>query len=171
MSVFSVLVIGHLIADFPLQTPTILRWKFRGGVWILPHIVIHTAVMGLLFKNLFVVFVIFLSHYLIDWTKVSFDNSDRKGVSFIIDQSAHMLVLLALAQFAGINLPQFSFDYLPVILMLAVLSAVFMFLNVVKSQLADSPFPKIVSDYAFHVSKVSGWAAAIGLVLTTPILR
>jgi len=171
MSVFSVLLIGHLIGDFPLQTPTILRWKFRGGFWILPHIVIHGIVMALLFKDPLVVSVIFFSHFLIDFTKVSLDDGRREGTSFLMDQSAHILVLLMVAQFARVGWPQVAFDNLTVILGLAVVSAVFMFLNVIKEQLCTSPVPTVISRYAFHISKVTGWSAVIGLLLSILILR
>lgn len=171
MSAFSVLLVGHLIADFPFQTPTILRWKYRGGLWILPHVVIHAAVMGLLFKDLFVVSVIFVTHLLIDWVKVSYDDGSREGTSFLMDQSAHVLVLLVVAQFTAAAAPEITIGNVPVILMLAVISGVFMFLNVVKSQLAHGPLPRIVPMYAFHISKVSGWAAVIGLLVSVFLLH
>lgn len=171
MSTFSVLLVGHLIADFPFQTPTILRWKFRGGFWILPHVIIHAAVTGLLFKDLFVISIVFFTHFLIDWTKVYYDDGSRVGTSFVMDQSAHILVLLVLAQFSAVSIPDLGFGKLPVILLLAVISGIFMFLNVVKSQLAGGPLPRIVPKYAFHISKVTGWAAVIGLLLSVLILK
>jgi hypothetical protein len=114
MSAFSILLVGHLIADFPFQTPTILRWKFRGGFWIVPHVIIHVT---------------------------------------------------------GASVPEVTFGNVPVILVLAVISGVFMFLNVIKCQLACGPIPNIVPKYAFHISKVTGWAAVIGLLVSVFLLR
>jgi hypothetical protein len=171
MSVFSVLLIGHLIGDFPLQTPTILRWKFRGGFWILPHIFIHGLVMTFLFMDPLIVAVVFFSHFLIDWAKVSLDDGRREGTSFLMDQSAHVIVLLVVTQFVHAGSPQLVFGNLSIILVLAVVSAVFMFLNVIKTQLCASPVPPVVGRYAFHVSKVTGWSAVIGLLLSILILR
>lgn len=171
MSVFSVLLIGHLIGDFPLQTPTILRWKFRGGLWILPHIAIHGLVMTFLFKDPLVVGVVFFSHLLIDWVKVSLDDGRREGTSFLMDQTAHIIVLLVVAQFVRASSHQFTSGNVSMILALAVFSAVFMFLNVIKGQLCARPVLPVVGRYAFHASKVTGWSAVIGLLLSILILR
>lgn len=171
MSVFPLLLVGHLIADFPFQTPTILRWKFRGGLWILPHVAVHAAVMTLLIQNLFVVGVIVVTHFMVDWVKVALDPRSREGTSFLMDQSAHILVLWLVARLAGDVSPLLVIGNLPLVLTLAVISAVFMFLNVVKGQVATTPLPKVVSNYAFHVSKVSGWAAVFSLLLSVLFLH
>ncbi len=172
IGLFQILLIGHLIADFPLQTPMILRWKFKGGVWILPHVLIHAAVMIMLIRNPFAVAVIVITHFIIDWTKVALDDGKRQGVSFLMDQTAHILVLWLVAQYGGIVSPQLAFNNLPIILALAVISAVFMFLNVVKNQINESTLvPKMVCKYAFYVSKASGWTAVFSLLASVQILR
>jgi hypothetical protein len=171
MGLFQILLVGHLIADFPLQTPMILRWKFRGGVWILPHIFIHAAVLILLVRNPMAVGVIVLTHFVIDWIKVELDDGSDQGISFLMDQTAHILVLALVAQYGGVAGQQLAFDNLPIILGLAVVSAVFMFLNVVKVQMAEHRVPNLVCNYAFHVSKIAGWAAVLSLLLSFHVLR
>jgi hypothetical protein len=89
-----------------------------------------------------------------------------------MDQSAHIFVLWLVAQYGGIVSPQLTFNNLPIILALAVISAVSMFLNVVKPQIDASPlFPDAVCKYAFYVSKASGWSAVLSLLLSVQSLR
>jgi hypothetical protein len=172
IGLFQILLVGHLIADFPLQTPTILRWKFRGGLWILPHIFIHAAVLTLLIRNPVAVAVIAFTHFLIDWAKVTLDDRKHQGVSFLMDQTMHILVLWLVGQYGEVVSPQLAINNLPIILGLAVVSAVFMFLNVVKAQLDTSPLlPKAVCKYAFYVSKAAGWTAVISLLASIQFLR
>jgi Protein of unknown function (DUF3307) len=171
MGLFQILLVGHLIADFPLQTPTILRWKFKGGLWVLPHVIVHAAVLILLIRNPFAVGIIVLTHFLIDWTKVALDDGSRQGLSFLMDQLAHLSVLLLVAQYGGMVGPKLAFDNLPYILVLTVISAVFMFLNVVKNQIAASPIPKVLYDHAFYVSKAAGWSAVLILLFSILILH
>jgi uncharacterized membrane protein len=172
IGLFQLLLVGHLIADFPLQTPTILRWKFRGGVWLLPHIMIHGVVLTMLVRNPFAVLIVFVTHFIIDWTKVVLDDGSRQGLTFLLDQSAHVLVLWLVAQYGGITRPELAVNHLPIILGLAIVSAVFMFLNVIKSQLERMEMlPKAVARYAFYVSKASGWTAVLSLLFSVQTLR
>jgi hypothetical protein len=178
MSIFPVLLVGHLIADFPLQTPRILRWKFRGGFWLLPHIAVHAAVMSLLYQNLVIVAFIVICHFIIDWTKVKLNSKNRESFSFVMDQSAHIGVLMAAAHLQRLISPGLTPHHLthnlPVILALAVVSAVFMFLNVVKLQnnnAPELPLPDVLFNYAFHLSKISGWSAVLTLLWSVPLLR
>ena len=171
MGLFQILLVGHLIADFPLQTPTILRWKFKGGLWVLPHVFIHAAVLTLLVRNPFMVTVIVLTHFFIDWAKVALDDNSRQGLSFLMDQLAHLSVLWLVAQYGNLVGPQLALDNLPYILALALISAVFMFLNVVKGQITASPLSHAVCKYAFHVSKAAGWSAVFILLFSILIPR
>lgn len=175
MSLFSILLLGHLIADFPFQTPTILRWKFRGGFWIGPHVLVHTAVLLLILDNPFqqlpVIGAIIGSHFVIDWVKVAKGCVVGDGHSFLLDQVAHIVVLWLAAERASTTSDQFVFDYRPLALGLGVMSAVFMYLNVAQAERETLPAPDVMSRYAFHISKVTGWLAAVSLVYYVPFVR
>ena len=174
MNLFSILLVGHLIGDFPFQTPTILRWKGRGGIWILPHIIIHAIMMMILIENPLqhwpMVAAIAISHFIIDWVKVAAGCKVGDGLSFMLDQSAHILILWLVTQIAGVTSHQFTFDYLPLILGLLVMSAVFMYLNVIKGQMETMRLTGFVGKYAFYISKAAGWTAALSLLLSLRFL-
>lgn len=175
MNLFSVLLLGHLLADFPFQTPTILRWKFKGGVYLLPHIAIHAAVMALLIENPLqqwpIMTVIIVSHFIIDWVKVVQGCRMRERFSFLLDQSAHIFILWVVTAVAGITSHQFAFESLPFILALAVMSAVFMYLNVIKAEMERIPVPAVLGKYAFVISKAAGWSAVLSLLASIQFLR
>ena len=175
MNLFSVLLLGHLLADFPFQTPAILRWKFRGGIYLLPHIAVHTAVMALLIENPLqqwpLITIIIVSHFIIDWFKVAQGCRMKEGYSFILDQSAHILILWLATTLTGVTSHQFAFQYLPYILALAVMSAFFMYLNVIKTEIEATPVPAVVGKYAFVMSKTAGWLAVFSLLVSIQFLR
>lgn len=138
---------------------------------MLPHLIIHAAVLALLIKNPFVVGVIVATHFVIDWVKVALDDGSRQGISFLMDQSVHLMVLLLVARYGGVLSPKLALDFMPFILALSLMSAFFMFLNVVKDQIVTAPVPKVVCRYAFHVSKVAGWSAVLSLLLSVLFLH
>ncbi len=95
------LLFAHFLADFILQTDWICHEKKQRnakGMGVLGiHCLIHAAVAYLLvgqWDNWMIPTVIFVSHYAMDWYKVH--RMDLGLTPFLIDQSVHILVILAL---------------------------------------------------------------------------
>ncbi len=94
------LLLGHLIADFPLQAGPIYRLKLRGWAGVALHAGIHVAVTALLLRNPLrywpALALLGGLHFATDWLKlrVSF-NPQTPG--FLLDQAAHVAVLALLA--------------------------------------------------------------------------
>ncbi|MDT3388150.1 MAG: DUF3307 domain-containing protein [Bacteroidota bacterium] len=95
------LLFAHFLADFILQTEWICHEKKQRnakGMGVLGiHCLIHAAVAYLLvgqWDNWMIPTVIFVSHYAMDWYKVH--RMDLGLTPFLIDQSVHILVILAL---------------------------------------------------------------------------
>lgn len=91
------LVFSHLIVDFVLQTNDIVKKKKEGK--ILYHI-IHSLMQALvayvvlgLWNYWFIIPVIFVTHLVIDFWKITYK---EKLSSFIIDQILHFIVLFVL---------------------------------------------------------------------------
>jgi hypothetical protein len=100
MNVLFTLVLAHLIADFPLQTNRIFAMKLRSNRGIAFHVFIHLIITGLLIKEplshlpLFIILAV--THFSIDWLKLRFP-AQRQVPGFLVDQVAHLTVLLFLA--------------------------------------------------------------------------
>ena len=103
MNAFFTLLIGHLIADFPLQPDWVYHWKTRHWTGIAFHVSIHVAVTSLLVRDPFSHWPILLSlglaHFAIDWTKLRFD-ARLQTPGFLLDQLAHFTTLGLLAALA-----------------------------------------------------------------------
>ncbi len=98
MITFKVLLLSHLLGDFPLQTNRIFRMKLSGHKGLALHVVIHLLVAVILIQYAwhYAAALLFLgvSHYLTDWIKVrlqSVDSPQFKG--FVIDQIVHLLII------------------------------------------------------------------------------
>ena len=100
MNILFTLVLAHLIADFPLQTDRIFAMKLKSSRGIALHVLIHLLVTALLIKDplshmpLFIILAV--THFSIDWLKLRFP-TQRQVPGFLIDQVAHLTVLLFLA--------------------------------------------------------------------------
>lgn len=113
------LVAGHLLGDFVLQTDGMVKAKTKPGV-VMVHAGIVTVVTWILvghFTVLWIPLSIFVTHFLIDWSKAGFDillreasrGDTRNGLLsqngalllFVSDQVAHVAVLGAIAWAAG----------------------------------------------------------------------
>lgn len=98
MITFKILLLTHLLADFPLQTNRIFRMKLSGHKGLALHVAIHLLVASILIQQVwqYVGLLLFLgvSHYLTDWMKVRLqpvDTPQFKG--FMIDQMVHLCIL------------------------------------------------------------------------------
>ena len=118
-----ILVLGHLIADYPLQTTKLIQKKQQGPLGVFQHVGVHLCTylvlifissnIGLLEFNLlipFYVFFICIVHLLIDLTKEKLNNkiSNHSGfdsyersiilaVVYTLDQLAHLATIVILA--------------------------------------------------------------------------
>ena len=96
MNLFATLLLGSLIADFPLQTNWIARMKSKGVMGLLPHILVYVFVTALLLRNplqnMSFILLLGITHYAIDWTKTTLWPQCTTA-AFIIDQIAHIVTL------------------------------------------------------------------------------
>ncbi|PID62800.1 MAG: hypothetical protein CSB44_03055 [Gammaproteobacteria bacterium] len=90
------LLCAHLLADFLLQTRTMIRRKHELSMLLL-HVLIVTGLSALLLgsSNPVVLLAIFASHFLFDWLKIRF--CDNSALPFILDQLAHLSVIVLIA--------------------------------------------------------------------------
>lgn len=118
---FLLLVIAHLVADFPLQNNWLVAYKNKSRLGILIHSAIVAGVAGaFLFPNIknlwLMVIIIGISHFLIDNWKIEAERDrwlrpGRQMGYFLLDQLLHLVVLLSISwasvaylQWRGINL-------------------------------------------------------------------
>lgn len=102
MIFFLKLLLAHTVADFLLQPD---RWvidkeqrKFRSPR-LYAHVLLHGVLTWLLVWDAAFwapALVLVVSHYCIDLTKVAFQRPDNRPRWFAIDQSLHLIVLIAL---------------------------------------------------------------------------
>nr|WKF58801.1 hypothetical protein HUO10_003302 [Paraburkholderia busanensis] len=93
MKMFLMLLIGHVIADYPLQGEFLARAKNRtnpipGVPWwqaMFAHALIHAGAVWLITGSLFLGFAEFVMHHWID------DSKCRGKLSFNQDQALHVL--------------------------------------------------------------------------------
>jgi hypothetical protein len=97
---FVILLLAHLIADFPLQTDLIFRLKRQSQWGVALHASIHGMVTFLLtgfrWDLIHVWLVLTFAHYLIDTAKLKY-NPPQQAAGFLIDQLAHVSVVLIIA--------------------------------------------------------------------------
>jgi hypothetical protein len=130
--VFATLLLGHLVADFPLQTDHIFRLKKRSSLGVLLHVGIHVGIMAVLLQNPLAqwreLLILGVSHFLIDWVKVH-SKTRQEWLGFLLDQAAHVsvLVLMVLAN-PNLAVREIPWWLLLIGLLGALFSAVSMFL-------------------------------------------
>ena len=127
---FTTLLLAHLIADFPLQTDLIFRLKNKNWMGVALHASVHVVVTGLLLPNSFSAWPLLAAlgflHFLCDWTKLRCQSNSQASI-FLLDQTAHVIVLLLLAGlFVGIQ-PILPFWLICIVVGWAFIPAVAMF--------------------------------------------
>jgi len=105
MPLFRLLILAHLIADFPLQSAQIYRLKRRYLAGQVPHAFISLGTMALAGYPLIgygsywcFISAVATAHLMVDYLKVMF--LDRSGArndlwTFILDQAMHIAVIAA----------------------------------------------------------------------------
>ncbi len=170
-NVFLSLVVGHLIADFPLQTDTVYRLRQRGWWGIALHAGIHTVVAAALVHGLirrwWLLLGLGLMHAFIDGLKPRLRFA-KPGVTFLVDQGMHLASLGAVAWFARDLQPALGGVLLYLVLALALIPALLMFLSTL--DVGKWPFMRgfLVSpseDEFASLYQVTGWLPFILLLL------
>ncbi len=101
------LLLAHFIADFVLQPERIVQMKHESWKGNAIHVLIH-AVTSLVLLAPFLpdlavfaaIFIIVFAHFFIDSAKLLFEKSASKFVKpFIVDQAAHILMIVAVGYF------------------------------------------------------------------------
>lgn len=100
------LFVSHLAGDFLLQPGSWIHHKSRYGAksaYLYLHAIIHGLLFWLLMglpkttPELMAVGVLVVSHFFIDWWKISRSNSHMGFRYFAVDQAAHGVVLFGIA--------------------------------------------------------------------------
>ena len=94
LTIFALLVFGHLLADYPLQGDFLARGKFGiPGVprvtILLSHAAIHAGVVLVITGSLWLMLAEFLAHAAIDEAKIK-GRLGQGERAFNIDQSLHI---------------------------------------------------------------------------------
>lgn len=89
------LLLAHMLADFPLQTPRMVASKTRPAV-LLGHVVVHfVLVLAVTGGDLFLALAVASTHLVIDWIKIHV--LPEALWSYLADQGAHLAVIAGLA--------------------------------------------------------------------------
>jgi hypothetical protein len=135
--IFGILLLAHIIADFPLQTDRIYRWKQQSAWGLAPHIMVHVVINVLLLSPFWrhtQVWIALLAlagaHAVVDRTKVILrrEKPIEQLPAFAVDQVVHLILIAAaafwLTRIIGITEIENSwlFDHRTTIVQLTVLS-------------------------------------------------
>ena len=111
--IFIPLILAHLLGDFLLQPNSWVADKERkkaGSGYLYLHILLHTVLAFIFLWNIelwWIAAIIGVSHFLIDWAKLNFQNAKTKRTWFFVDQLLHVLVIVALSM---LHFPYFRLD-------------------------------------------------------------
>jgi len=76
MTLFTTLMLGHLLGDFLLQTNWVFNFKTRSWVGIAIHTLIHLVATALLLHNWDELWSLFITlgilHFATDWVKIRY---------------------------------------------------------------------------------------------------
>jgi hypothetical protein len=168
-----VLILAHLIADFPLQTNLIYYLKKESSAGILLHSGIHalTAFLltGLRWELWYVWLFLWGTHAITDWAKLRY-KSPKQWSGFLVDQLIHILVLVVIALWQpGLSSPlpdwlvfsAFVFAWIPLILMFLWVYAG----DVITSN--PNPPARIhwMREHLLRTSRLSGYPALVAVLI------
>lgn len=112
--IFTKLILAHLLGDFVLQPNSWVADKERRKLkspYLYLHVLIHTVLSFIFLWNTdlwWVSLVIGATHFIIDASKLIFQNVKNKKAWFFIDQLLHILVILGISFY----FKEFNFDFL-----------------------------------------------------------
>ena len=111
--IFIPLILAHLLGDFILQPNSWVADKEKkkgGSVYLYIHVLLHTVLAFVLLWSVtlwWIALMIGVTHFLIDWAKLQFQNAKTKRTWFFVDQIAHLLVIAIISIF---YFPYFRFE-------------------------------------------------------------
>lgn len=139
MTTITILLLAHLVADFPLQSNKIVKMKNQGNKGLGIHVAIHVAVLLLLIKDPFqywpTILVLAAAHFITDWAKVR-QKAKFHTPGFIVDQFIHIMTLIILAQFMVNTSASFPEWFLPPAIILALIPALLTFIWVIANDIS-----------------------------------
>jgi hypothetical protein len=104
INIFVCLLLAHVLTDFVLQNNFIYSLKRKTSYGLLIHVLIFFVLsfsllypLSLSFSFLIWLFIVSLSHYVIDKIKLFFQRNiiQKELINFFIDQSLHILLLFS----------------------------------------------------------------------------
>jgi len=116
MSLFFYLYLIHFLADYPFQSSKLVEYKIHHFFGVLVHSSVHLltllVVLAPFLPNrnvLLVIAVIYITHIIIDQTKVMLNKAYPKYIRFFyfLDQFTHLVVVSACAYYVGKLNPQY----------------------------------------------------------------
>jgi len=102
MSPFLYLVLGHYLADFPLQSDFLATMKGKNNYLLFCHVIMYSLIISAILDllGLFAIWkliLLILSHTVVDYWKCHYASKETAlTTSLYIDQAAHILVLIPL---------------------------------------------------------------------------
>ncbi len=142
-SVLTSLLLGHLLADFPLQTDFIYRLKQKGGIGHIPHVLVHVVVSLILLPALIgrldLLFLLGLGHLVIDMLKPRW-GIQSVSKTFLFDQGLHIVFLVIVASLGDDLASALPIGVLMVLLGLALVPAGLMYISLRKEEGTPTSF-------------------------------
>ncbi len=169
MEGFQILLLAHLIGDFPLQTPWVYAWKIRSVWGLMLHTLLHVAAVLVLVQDAAQFWRLWLvlgvAHFITDWYKMRV-LCRRAWVGFLLDQCAHVAVLGLLAWGRPGLRSVLPLPWMRAALWYGLLPAVLMFAWVYAADRQDerSPVWRWVRASFVRYSQVNGYALVLGVL-------
>ncbi len=169
---FATLLIGHLIADFPLQTNRVYAWKKSGWPGLALHALIHVGVTAVLLIHPWQyagpLLVLGVLHMLTDWVKLHL-KCRWETVGFLVDQVVHVGVIYLLSGFVSAEDVIFPPPVLFAILAYTTLPALLTFTNVLRGDLRRMTTRQRVwvssEDGMLRLAQMLGWPLIVILLV------
>lgn len=97
---FTILLLAHLVADFPLQSNWVYRLKNASNFGIALHSLIHVLAAIVLARDTvdfwWYWLFLFVTHFITDWVKLRV-KTDQQWIGFLVDQFVHLSVVIIMA--------------------------------------------------------------------------
>lgn len=175
MQTFIVLLLAHLLGDFPLQTNRVFRMKLASKRGLAVHVAIHIVVLIFLLQSpwqyLPLLIVLAAAHFFTDWLKVRLQKTGKPLTpGFLLDQVAHLTTIGVIASLSPDVMSILPTWMLLTAVFLAVLPALFMVLyiwaNDVRQKQGEAASLPVrwASQRLILISQYSGWMVT-GLII------
>ncbi len=174
MTIFTTLLLAHLLGDFPLQTNRIFRMKLQGPKGLALHTAIHVLVTALLIQNFWQVWpallILGILHFLTDWAKLRYASTPLTP-GFVLDQAVHLITLIIIAALSPQIIPVFPLWFLIPAILLASIPAFLTFAYVWASDQCRANTPPTTTiqwacEQLLPLSQKTGWIIVVMLAAT-----